>query len=81
VSDGTGLTEGWRYSVVAGKDSVSEGVFGGYTMLGSESAVILRMSDGVIRMIPVASIVYIDLIESGERRRPDDKRPESVYYG
>ena len=76
-----GLTEGGRYSVVIDKDIRSEGTFKGYAMLGSESAVVLQMSDGVIRTIPVASITYIDLIGSVERKRSDDKRPESVYYG
>jgi len=81
VSDGdTGLTEGWRYSVATDKDTRSEGVFKGYAMLGTESAVVLQMSGGTTRIIPVAGIVFIDLIESGERKRSDDKRPESGYY-
>ena len=76
-----GLTEGWKYSVIMDKGPVSDGTFKGYTMLGTESAIIIQMPEGTVRTIPVASIVYIDLVESGERKRQDEKRPESVYYG
>jgi hypothetical protein len=76
-----GLTEGWTYSVVTDKDHTSKGTFKGYAMLGTESAVVLQMAEGTTRIIPIASIVYIDVSGTCERKRSDDKRPESVYYG
>ena len=75
------MVEGWRYSVVTDKDSRSKGAFKGYAMLGSESAIVLQLSDGMTRLIPINSVVYIDLIESGERRKAEEKKPESAYYG
>jgi hypothetical protein len=76
-----GLTEGCRYSVVTDKNTRSRGMFKGYAMLGTESAIVLQISEGTTRIIPIASIIYIDLIGSGERKRQDDKKQESVYYG
>jgi len=76
-----GLTEGWKYSVAIDKGPVSDGTFRGYTMLGTESAIVMQMSEGTTRIIPAASIIYIDLIESGERKPTNEKKPESVYYG
>ena len=75
------MTEGWRYSVATDKDTRSEGMFKGYAMLGTESAIVLQMNEGVTRIIPMASIVFIDLIGSGDRKRTEDKKQESVYYG
>ena len=76
-----GLVEGWRYSVTTEKDPRSKGVFKGYAMLGSESAIVLQMSEGVTRMIPITRIVHIDLVASGERKKTEEKKPESAYYG
>jgi hypothetical protein len=77
----TGLVEGWRYSVTTEKEPKSRGVFKGYTMLGSESAIVLQLSGGMIRMIPIVRIMHIDLIGPGERKRTEEKKPESGYYG
>jgi len=74
-----GLAEGGRYSVTAEKDTVSEGTFIGYAMLGSESAIVLRLKGGTVRMIPIAKIIQIDLLGSADRRK-EEKRQESAYY-
>ena len=76
-----GLTEGWRYSVVIDNGPVSDGTFKGYTMLGTESAIIIQTSEGATRIIPVASVIYIDLTGSGESKPISEKKPESAYYG
>ena len=75
-----GLVEGCRYSVTTEKDPTSKGVFKGYAMLGSESAIVLQIS-GVTRFIPISRIIHIDLIGPGERRKAEGKKPESGYYG
>jgi hypothetical protein len=77
VSD-LGLREGGRYSVATEKGTGSKGVFMGYTMIGNESAIVLRLSDGVTRIIPVMKIAYIDVIEDTDRKK--EERPE-MYYG
>jgi len=76
-----GLVEGWRYSVTTEKDPRSKGIFKGYAMLGSESAIVLQLSEGVTRLIPITRIVHIDLVSHGERKKAEEKKPESVYYG
>ena len=78
MSDEIGLTEGWRYSVAV-KDTASEGIFRGYALIGTGSAIVLQLADGKTRMIPTANISYIDLIGTAERK--EDKKKESVYYG
>ena len=50
-------------------------------MLGSESAIVLQLSGGTVRLIPISRIVHIDLIGHGEQIKAEDKRPESGYYG
>jgi hypothetical protein len=74
-----GLAEGGRYSVTVEKGEDSEGIFAGYAMLGNESAIVMRLSNGTTRMIPTARIVHIDLVDSAGRRK-DEKKPE-LYYG
>ncbi|MDR0198836.1 MAG: hypothetical protein LBI08_03735 [Methanomassiliicoccaceae archaeon] len=74
-----GLAEGARYSVTAEKDTVSEGIFKGYAMIGNESAIVLELPEGATRIIPVARIVHIDLLGAADRKK-DGKRPEP-YYG
>jgi len=74
-----GLTEGGRYSVAIEKGPDSEGIFKGYALLGTESAIVLQMHNGKTRIIPVARIVHIDLLVTSDRKK-DEKKPES-YYG
>jgi len=76
-----GLIEGLRYTVTTDKDPKSKGEFKGYVMIGSESAIVLQMSENVIRMIPVTRVVHVDYSGSGERRKSEEKKPESGYYG
>ena len=75
----TVLREGSTCSVFTDKDDVSEGTFTGYVMLGTESAIVIKM-DKSTRIIPMASIIYIDLKGSPEIKGPDGKT-DSVYYG
>ncbi|MDR0791334.1 MAG: hypothetical protein LBE47_02215 [Methanomassiliicoccaceae archaeon] len=76
-----GLREGERYSVTTDKDQRSRGIFKGYAMIGGEPAVVMQLSGGIMRFIPIVRIVHIDLIGPGEQKKAEDKRPESVYYG
>ena len=76
MSDEPGLTEGGRYSVKT-KDTVSEGVFTGYAMIGTESAVMIRLDDGRTRMIPAVMIYHIDIIGTAERK----EEKKQAYYG
>lgn len=71
------LKIGAVYSVVADGDEVS-GVFRGYTMIGSETALVMEDDDGTV-YVPSASIILMRLV----RQAPEDKpeSPKDVYYG
>jgi hypothetical protein len=75
------LTEGERYSRTTEKDKRSRGVFKGYAMIGSEPALVLQLTGGITRFIPIVRIVHIDTVGPGAHKRAEDKRPESGYYG
>jgi sulfopyruvate decarboxylase TPP-binding subunit len=76
-----GLTEGERYTVTTDKDQRSKGVFRGYTMIGGEPAIVMQLSGGMTRFIPIVRILYIDMVGPAEQRKAEEKRPESGYYG
>ncbi len=72
------LTVESMYSVNLPEDVSVVGRFVGYSMIGTESAIVLRMNDDKIRFIPVAQIVYIDLLIEAEKSERKD-RPEHLY--
>ena len=72
------MVEGWSYAISIEKDRF-EGMFRGYAMIGSESAIAMQLADGTVRFVPVAKISYIDLTGSNEKRT-EEKRPEPAYY-
>ena len=71
------LTVGSMYSVNLPEDVTIRGSFAGYAMIGTESAIVLKMDGDKIRFIPVAQILYIDLIEAAKPERKE--RPEHLY--
>lgn len=72
------LKIGSKYLVRTSEDDDTIGRFAGYTMIGTESAVVIRMEGDKIRFVPVTQISYMDLLEScGE---PEHKsQPERLY--
>jgi ribosomal protein L2 len=52
-------------------------MFMGYVMIGTESAVVIRLTDGRTRMIPVTGIAHIDVIGTAERK----EEKKQAYYG
>ena len=72
------LTVGSKYKVKLPEDEYVYGHFVGYSMIGTESALVIKMDGDRLRYIPVAQIVYLDLLESVEE--PEHKeRPERLY--
>ncbi len=71
------LTAGSQYDVTVPEEEPIRGCFAGYTMIGTESAIVLKMDGDKIRFIPVAQILYIDLIEAAKPERKE--RPEHLY--
>lgn len=71
------LTVGSRYAVTLSEEESFNGTFVGYAMIGTESAIVLEKSANRIRYVPVAQILYIDLIEAAKPERKE--RPEHLY--
>ena len=71
------LTAGSQYEVTIAEEDPIRGCFVGYAMIGTESAIVLKMDGDKIRFIPVAQILYIDLIEAAKPERKE--RPEHLY--
>jgi len=72
------ITKGWKYSVKNTKDEVIQGTFKGYSMIGSETAMVLELPDTVY--VPVSKILSITLMESGPAAEPK-KKEQGVHYG
>ena len=71
------LTVGSRYDVHLPEDEIVHGLFAGYCMIGTESAIVMNMNGDKLRFIPVAQILYMDLIEAAKPERKE--RPEQLY--
>ena len=70
------LTVGSKYEVVLSEEETVQGHFAGYCMIGTESAIVITRG-ARLRFIPVAQILYIDLIEAAKPERKE--RPEHLY--
>jgi hypothetical protein len=73
------LAIGSRYSVDFDKKEIS-GVFRGYSIVGSETAIVID-SDGTIRFVMIGHISSITLLESVNIDTKEKKDVPSVYYG
>jgi len=74
------IIPGSKYLIRSAEDEDTIGVFVGYSMIGSESALVIRMDGGRIRFFMVSQITYMDLLESSV----DDDRSKKVsepFYG
>ncbi len=71
------LTAGSQYEVYIPEEDPICGRFAGYCMIGTESAIVMNMDGGKLRFIPVAQILYIDLLEAAKPERKE--RPEHLY--
>lgn len=74
------ITKGWKYLVKMIDNGTAVGAFAGYSMIGSESAIVLEMDDKKLRFIPSTQIAYLDLLESKEKKDAS-KKGSDVYYG
>lgn len=74
------IIPGSKYLIRSAEDEDTIGIFVGYSMIGSESALVIRMDGGRIRFFMVSQITYMDLLESSV----DDDRSKKVsepFYG
>jgi hypothetical protein len=84
------LTKGSKYRVISqrGKDEQFESVgeFMGYVQFGQGSGLCLKLQstdidkDGVLRIIPAAAVLIIDVLEYIHEEDHLKKEPDSIYY-
>ncbi|MCQ2086400.1 MAG: hypothetical protein MJY54_03150 [archaeon] len=70
-----------KYLIRINEEEDTIGVFRGYSALGSDTAIVIEMDGGRIRLIPVSQVVYIDVLSSGEFEIKDSDRNRGLYYG
>lgn len=73
------LCMGSKYLIRSAEDEDTIGTFSGYTMVGDEPAMVIRMEGDRIRFFMVSQITYIDLLESVGDGDSSKKRPEPFY--
>ncbi len=78
MSENYELTVGSKYQVELPDDISILGTFCGYSMIGTESAIVMKVERDRIRFIPVAQITYLDLVASAEEPAARS-RPENLY--
>ena len=74
------LTRGSRYSVALDRAAEVAGVFKGYSVIGSETALVID-SDGTTYFIMVNQIRFITLLEPAAAEIKKKKEGPGVYYG
>ena len=73
------LRPGAIYDVVYGKDDDNvTGIFCGYTMIGSETALVLE-SEGQTVYVPAAAVICMKLVEQVPVKEPVPSK--DIYYG
>lgn len=70
-----------KYLVRIADEDDTIGIFKGYAALGGDTAIVIEMDGGKIRFVPVAQIVYIDVLEPGVPEVKDTPKGRDVYYG
>ena len=70
---------GSKYLIRTSEDDDTIGIFEGYAMLGSESAVVIRMEGDRLRFVPTSQISFMDLLESAAE--PEKKEEPEHLYG
>ena len=73
------LKIGAKYLIRSAEDEDTIGVFSGYAIIGSESALVIRMDGGKIRFFMVSQITYMDLLETSAEDERSKKRLEPFY--
>ena len=76
------IVKGWKYLVKIAEEEDTIGTFRGYSMIGSESAVVIEIADKKLRFIPAEQILYMDLLENSQKEEPKtSKKGMDIYYG
>lgn len=83
MNDVPEIRKGSKCRVKVMDEAETEGEFLGYTMMGSENALVLRTQDGVARFMIMANISYLDLTDQAPEEEDRDAagRRADIYYG
>jgi len=75
------LTKGSKYKIVSASSTeenvITEGILEGFITMGEESALLVKMQDDQkekLRIIPVNTILFIDVIEYIDEKKEEDKK-------
>ncbi|MCL4333310.1 MAG: hypothetical protein M1424_01370 [Candidatus Thermoplasmatota archaeon] len=76
----THLTKGSRYRIFSASSTeenvVSEGILEGFLTMGEEPAILLNIGTSKnekLRIIPVSTILYVDVLEQTEEKEKQEK--------
>ena len=72
---------GSKYRVDHGGEELTEGIFKGYSAMGTETAMVFELENGTLRFINLAQIIYLDLLEAAPKKASKKTDTGSVYYG
>ena len=75
------VTIGSKHRVNHGDEELTEGIFKGYSAMGTETMTVFQLDDGTLRFISLAQIIYMDLLEDAPNKKSKKKDTGSVYYG
>ncbi len=75
------VSVGSKYRVNHGDEELTEGIFKGYSAMGTETAMVFELADGTLRFVNLAQIIYLDLVEAGQKVPAKKRESGSVYYG
>lgn len=81
MSDSYEISKGSKCLVRTGEEEDAVGLFAGYVMMGSDTAMVLRMDGDRLRYIPVAQISYVDVLEAADSEAPRPTGTAGPYYG
>ncbi len=75
------ITKDAKYSIKCIDAEDMEAVFRGYSMIGSDTSLVLELGSGRVRFLPVSQIIYLDLIEDAPQVADVTKKCDGIYYG
>ncbi len=75
----TKVTIGSKYLVRIADEEDTIGIFKGYCALGGDTALVIEMDGGKIRIIPVVQVVLIDILDSADPVNADSRTADVNY--
>lgn len=74
------ITKGSKYLILHEDGAETTGIFKGYSMIGSETTLVVD-SKGSVIYIPASRVLSVKLLESVKEKEQKKKEEPGVYYG